>query len=167
MLNDAAFVVRRTNAQDWAALRSIRLEALRDAPDAFGSTYEMASDYSNDQWRTMATQRCFFLAERNASVVGMISGGLNDEYPGTRWMYGMYVTPSARGSGVAALLVAAVEGWAREEGASELFLDVTSSVARARAFYTKMGFALTGERHTMTRKPTLELVMMRRSLVDN
>ena len=33
-------LVRETVAGDWQALRDIRLEALRDAPTAFGSTYE-------------------------------------------------------------------------------------------------------------------------------
>ena len=158
--------MRRARAEDWAALRAIRLEALSDTPEAFGSTYEKANDFSNDQWRAMAAQRYYFLAARKSVVVGMISGGLNDDHPGTRWLYGMYVTPAARGSGVAALLVAAVEEWARGEGASELFLHVGSSVARARNFYLKMGFQPTGESHTMTREPSLDLVTMRRSLVD-
>ena len=33
-------LVRETVAGDWQALRDIRLEALRDVPTAFGSTYE-------------------------------------------------------------------------------------------------------------------------------
>lgn len=165
-MSDGPFAVRRTGANDWAALRAIRLEALSDTPEAFGSTLEMASNYSNDQWRTMAQQRCYFLAERDSVVVGMISGGLNDEHPGTLWLFGMFLTPSVRGSGVGAILVAAVEEWARGEGASELFLEVTSSVVRARVFYTKMGFAPNGESRTMTRDPSLEVITMRRSLVD-
>jgi GNAT superfamily N-acetyltransferase len=165
-LSDVPFAVRRADHNDWAALRAIRLEALSETPDAFSSTFEMASNFSNDQWRTMVARWCYFLAERDGVVVGMISGGLNDEHPGTRWLYGMYVTPPARGSGVAAMLVAAIEEWARGERASELFLAVTSSVVRARTFYLKLGFEPTGESHTMTRKPTLELVTMRRSLGD-
>jgi GNAT superfamily N-acetyltransferase len=165
-LSDAPFAVRRTVAKDWAALRAIRLEALSDTPEAFGSTFEAASNFSKDQWRQMAAQRCYYLAQHDGVVVGMISGGLNDDHPGTRWLYGMYVTPAARGSGVAALLVAAVQDWARGEGVSELFLHVGVSVPRARAFYTKMGFAPTGESHDMTRDPALELITMRRSLVD-
>lgn len=165
-MSDPTFHVRRARRKDWSALRAIRLEALSDSPDAFGSTYETALNFSNHQWRTMAAQRRYFLAERDGVVVGMISGGLNDEHPGTRWMYGMYVTPSARGSGVAELLMAAVTEWARGEGASELFLHVTSSVVRARTFYQKLGFEPTGESFTMDRDSTLELVTMRRSLVD-
>jgi GNAT superfamily N-acetyltransferase len=165
-LSDAPFTVRRAAAKNWAALRAIRLEALSDTPEAFGSTFDAASNFSKDQWRQMAAQRCYWLAERDGVVVGMISGGPNDDHPGTRWLYGMYVTPSARGSGVAALLVAVVEEWARGEGVSELFLHVGSSVTRARAFYTKMGFEPTAESHYMTREPTLELLTMSRSLVD-
>ena len=32
-------LVRATTMTDWQALREIRLQALRDAPDAFASTY--------------------------------------------------------------------------------------------------------------------------------
>ncbi len=33
-------LVRETVDDDWQALRDIRLEALRDAPESFGSSYE-------------------------------------------------------------------------------------------------------------------------------
>ncbi len=98
--------------------------------------------------------------------MGMVSGGLNDQHPGTHWLYGMYVTPAARGSVAASRLVEAVIAWAKGQGATELFLHVTRSVERAYAFYLKMGFVETGERHVMDRDRRLELLTMRRSLVD-
>jgi GNAT superfamily N-acetyltransferase len=166
-VSDVSYVVRRANQDDWVSLRSIRLEALGDTPDAFGSTYEDALGFSDDRWRAMAAQRCYFLSELDGEVMGMISGGLNDRHPGTHWMYGMYVTPSARGSGVAIQLVETVFEWARSEGATELYLHVTSTISRARAFYEKLGFELTGNHFTMTRDPRLELLTMRRSLVES
>ncbi|MHB2028190.1 MAG: GNAT family N-acetyltransferase [Acidimicrobiales bacterium] len=156
--------VRRTTRDDGARVRAIRLEALHDEPDAFGSTYAEALSFDDEYWRTSAGDRCFFLAESGGDVLGMNSGGLNDSYPGTYWMYAMYVTPLARGTVVAAMLVDAVSNWAREQGASELYLHVTASLARANAFYEKMGFEDTGERRVMGRDENLELLMRRRIL---
>jgi GNAT superfamily N-acetyltransferase len=159
--------VRRTNSDDWAALRSIRLEALTDTPDAYGSTYEGTVDFSTRRWKAMASESRYWLAERDGEVLGMVSGGFNDQHPGTYWLYGMYVTPAARGSAAAPRLVEAVSDWAQEDGASELYLHVTASVERARAFYQKMGFVETGERFSMERNRVLQLITMRRSLVDH
>lgn len=160
-------VVRRTRAEDWAALRAIRLEALADTPDAFGSTYHGTLEHSDERWRTLVVEQCYFLAERGGRVVGMISGGLNERCPGTHWIYGMYVTPSARGTGVAERLVEAVVAWARAQGAPALFLQVTGSLPRARAFYARAGFVPTGERMVMHRDARLELVTLRKELVDD
>ncbi|HVB52190.1 MAG TPA: GNAT family N-acetyltransferase [Acidimicrobiales bacterium] len=166
-MSESTLVVRRTLSDDWSELRDIRLEALRDTPDAFGSTYEEALAFSDDEWRTFAQKRCFYLAERDARVVGMISGGLNDAHPGTHWMYGMFVTPLERGTGTAQRLVSEVDDWARGEGASELFLHVGSTVARARAFYLKLGFEPTGETFVMHRNAAITLITMKRSLVES
>jgi GNAT superfamily N-acetyltransferase len=148
------------------ALKAIRLEALRDTPDAYGSSLDAALTFSEDRWRAMTAQQGYFLVERDGEVVGMAAGGFNDHRPGEHWLYAMYVTPSARGGVVATRLVDAVVAWARSEGASALYLDVTTSLARARAFYQKTGFQLTGERRVMDRDHSIELVRMRRELVS-
>jgi len=158
--------VRRGSGEDWRALRAIRLEALRDTPEAYGETYESAAEFSDDQWREAATTWSYFIAERDGDVVGMVSGGEHDKYPGTLWMYSLYVTPSARGRGVADQLVDAVTAWARDGGVSELYLHVTMRAQRAKAFYTRIGFEATGEHFEMSRDPSIELVTMVRSLVD-
>jgi GNAT superfamily N-acetyltransferase len=166
LVGDGELVIRRTTRDDWSALRDIRLEALGDTPDAYGSTYEGTVHFSIRRWRAMAEDLLYFLAERDGVVVGMVSGGMNDQHPGTRWLYGMYVTPASRGSDAAPQLVSAVITWAKTEGVSELYLHVTLSVERARAFYSKMGFVETGERFFMQRDRRLELVTMRKSLVN-
>lgn len=152
--------VRRASSEDWRGLRTIRLESLSDTPEAYGSTYEASVTWTDERWRKAAAQWTYFLAERDELVVGMVSGGLNDQHPGTHWLYGMYVTPSERGTMTAARLVDAVGEWARDRGASQLFLHVTGSVARARAFYEKVGFVATGEVLTMDRDPSITLHTM-------
>lgn len=162
--HERSALVRPAGREDWPLLRAIRLEALVDAPEAFGSTYDGATRLSSHQWRSMIERSRYFLAERDGEVVGMVSGGFNDRHPGTHWLYGLYVTPPARGSGAAASLVEAVVAWARGQGASELYLHVTSIAERARAFYDKVGFRPTGERFAMDRDPELIMVTLKKSL---
>jgi GNAT superfamily N-acetyltransferase len=106
------------------------------------------------------------MAERAGAVIGMVSGGFNDQYPGTHWLYGMYVTPTARGSDAAKLLVRAIVGWAREDGGDELYLHVASEAPRARAFYEKSGFTLTGEPFTLERDPNVTMNTMKKSMAN-
>ena len=164
MTRESTLSVRRCGPDDWPGLRAIRLEALADTPDAYGSTYDDTARWSNAQWKNSASTRLYYLAERDGHMVGMVSGGFNDGYPGTRWLYGMYVTPSERGSGTAALLVRAIADWAKSEGVDEIYLHVTTSVARARAFYEKVGFRATGEHFTMERDSTLTSITMVQSI---
>jgi GNAT superfamily N-acetyltransferase len=160
MTRESTLTLRLCGLPDWRDLRAIRLEALVDTPDAYGSTYEESVLWSDAQWKHAATTRLYYLADRDGVVVGMVSGGFNDAYPGTRWLYGMYVTPSERGSGTAARLVRAIDDWARSHGVAEVYLHVTTSVPRARAFYEKVGFRPTGESFRMERDPSLSLETM-------
>jgi GNAT superfamily N-acetyltransferase len=160
MTRESTLTIRRCGDGDWEDLRTIRLEALSDTPDAYGSTYEESVLWSDAQWKNAAATRLYYLADRDGRVVGMVSGGFNDAYPGTRWLYGMYVTPSERGSGTALLLVRAIEAWATSHDVHEVYLHVTTSVPRARAFYEKLGFRPNGESFEMDRDRSLTLITM-------
>ncbi|MHB8378481.1 MAG: GNAT family N-acetyltransferase [Acidimicrobiales bacterium] len=164
-MSEPTLLLRPCVRDDWWALKSIRLEALQDTPDAFGSSLASARSFSDSHWRLMSVQQRYFLVERDGDVVGVAAGGYHDDRPGQHWLYAMYVTPSARGGAAARTLVDAVVAWAKSERASALYLDVTTSLVRARAFYRKMGFEPTGERRVMDRDPSIELVRMRRDLV--
>jgi len=165
-MSDTTLLVRRAGSEDWMALKAIRLEALRDTPDAYGSTLLAALAFPQDRWRAMIEEQCYFLVERDGAVLGMAAGGFHDDHPGQHWLYAMYVTPAARGGHVASCLVDAVVAWARSDGALALHLDVTTSLPRARAFYEKAGFRETGVARRMYRDPTITLITMRRA-VDN
>jgi GNAT superfamily N-acetyltransferase len=160
MTDESTLTIRLCGLDDWKDLRAIRLEALADTPDAYGSTYEESVRWSDAQWKNAASTRLYYLAERDGRVVGMVSGGLNDGYPGTRWLYGMYVTPNERGTGTADRLVRSIEEWAKNHGANEIYLHVTLSVPRAHAFYEKIGFHSTGENFAMQRDKSLTLITM-------
>jgi GNAT superfamily N-acetyltransferase len=165
-MTNVPFEVRAAHPRDWRKLRELRLEALLDTPEAFGSTYEESVRRTRRQWRTMARDFNYFVAHDDGTFLGMASGGYHDDVPDTAWLYGMYVTPEARGTRVASELVDAVASWARGRGYNALYLHVSADVARARRFYQRVGFVETGEQHAMSRDPALTLVTMRRGL-DN
>ena len=55
-------LVRETVAQDWQALRDIRLAALQDAPDAFASTYAEQAAFTEADWQDRISRGGTFLA---------------------------------------------------------------------------------------------------------
>ncbi|MEU5179146.1 GNAT family N-acetyltransferase [Streptomyces longwoodensis] len=56
----------------------------------------------------------------------------------------VFVLPGARGTGGAALLVAAAERAARELGAARIVLDTRADLVEARALYARLGYTETG-----------------------
>jgi ribosomal protein S18 acetylase RimI-like enzyme len=103
------------------------------------------------------------VAVEGDAAVGM-AGGFVPEGD-TVQLWGMWVAPEARGSGVGRSLVEAVLAWARERGAPTVLLEVTDT-ERARpaaALYRSLGFAPTGERAPLDSDPSLETILMSRA----
>lgn len=59
------------------------------------------------------------------------------------FLEGIFVTPEARGQGVARALVGAVEGWAREQGCSEFASDAPIDNFVSAYMHRALGFAET------------------------
>jgi len=159
-------LVRETVADDWQALRDIRLEALRDAPTAFGSTYEQETERGEAHWRDRIARGGTFLAfvpEVSATEPSGLIGGYQGD-PVTVELVSMYVRPRARGRCVGEALVAAVIDWAGQRNAAAVRLWVTETNAPALALYERCGFALTGERQPVPFHPSIDEVAMIRRL---
>jgi GNAT superfamily N-acetyltransferase len=146
----AELLTRRLAAADWSAFREVRLAALRDAPEAFGSTAAEAEQLGEAEWRARLTQRAVFLAEVSAQRVGLVAG-IAGEQPGEAELVSMWVAPAWRGHGVGDRLVDEVLRWAAEAGFSTVQLWVTQGNARAEALYARHGFAATGQVQPMGR----------------
>jgi ribosomal protein S18 acetylase RimI-like enzyme len=133
---------------DWQLWRELRLAALADAPGAFSSRladWQGAGD-REERWRArLAIPGSHnVVAARDGEPVGMASG-LPSGQPGVAELASMWVRPDARGQGVGSELVASVEAWARQAGASQLRLGVAEGNEPAIALYRRHGFAATGE----------------------
>jgi len=157
-------LVREVGPDDWAILREIRLAALQDAPQAFGSTYQREARFTEAQWRKRIndTAVTFFAQLDEDPAPAGIAGVWVDD--GAAELVSMWVRPDARGRGVGEALVMATAGWARARGHGALFLWVTEVNAPARRLYERCGFAPSGDRQPLPSDPTLAEIRMRRPL---
>jgi len=130
-------------AEDWRLYRRVRLDALKEAPYAFGSTYEHELHSDDDAWRQRAVSRVRFLAEVDGVVAGTVSAGDSEE-TGVAAITAMWVDPRFRRAGVGARLMATVIDWARAQGFSRVLLWVTEVNHSAQRLYARHGFVGTG-----------------------
>jgi len=146
----ALLSVQRVRPEDWPAWRAIRLEALADTPIGFLERLADAERKTDEQWRDRTTlaasgdEHGLWLAFDGDRPVG-VAGGRRYDAGEVALVYGVYVTPAARGTGVLDQLLAEVREWAlRLDGVTELRLEVHEDNARARAAYERRGFVPTG-----------------------
>ena len=121
----------------------MRLHALKEAPYAFGSTYEREVEFDDATWRRRVVDRVRFIAEVDGVVAGTASGG-DGEVNGAAAMTAMWVDPRYRRLGVGELLVKTVLEWAKRMGYGQIFLWVTDVNTGAEHLYARHGFASTG-----------------------
>jgi ribosomal protein S18 acetylase RimI-like enzyme len=143
---DGAVVeIRVVGADGWGLWRELRLAALADAPEAFGSTLADWRDAAETRWRERlsgAGDRNF-VAYLDGVPVGMATATPGGD--GAVELISMYVAAAARGHGVADRLISAVVARALELGARTVRLDVRHSNARAAAVYRRHGFVVSDE----------------------
>lgn len=136
--------VRVLSPDDWPLWRSLRLAALREAPDAFGATLAYWEGEGDAEWRwrdRLTAVPLNVVAELRGEPVGMASG-LKTE--AAVQLISMWVAPSARGQGVADRLVQAVAEWARSLKVERLTLSVRAKNAPGIALYARHGFVDAG-----------------------
>ena len=151
-MRDMDVQIRRVQADEWPELRALRLQALAEAPTAFGSTLAEEQSYSDEIWRERAVgasagcDRATFVAEINGVWIGSVTGLANQfaTENGLPLLVAMFVVASERKQGVGLALVNAVTSWARECGASQLALWLASDNLAAAALYERCNFRYTG-----------------------
>ena len=136
-------------ATEGARLRSIRLRALQDAPDAFGSTFEEALARTPDVWNEQVMTLPTFVAVADGRDLAMVRCARHRTDVDTAWLLSMWVAPEARRKGIGSELVDLIIGWARENGIRRVFLDVADLNAPAIALYDAKGFRATGKAGSM------------------
>lgn len=170
-----ALTVRRVRAEEWRAVRELRLQALQDADAvvAFLDTYEHAADQPDVFWKAR-TERAAngddaaqFVAVDGTAWIGCVTVlrrpagdvdhlGRTHDAPRAD-IVGVYVAPAHRGRGTIDALLSAAAEWAGALGDAALTLDVHADNARAQGAYRRSGFEPTGIRFTGPIGPELEM----------
>ena len=143
--------MRRLGAHEWPLYRALRLRALEESPDAFGSTLAEEERRSDQDWAWRLNLGA--TSSRDLPLVAQLAG----EPAGLAWvkadahepsrvnLFQVWVAPECRGHGVAGALLDATLGWARDRGARAMQLGVVCGNEAARRLYERAGFRDLGE----------------------
>ena len=141
------FTIRQLRPADAADYRTIRLAALQNAPEAFGSTYEMEAGQTMSGWEERLQTPGAFAAFMDGKIVGMArfvqdAGSAKERHKGA--VYAMYVAPQARGQGIGSALLEALISHASGV-VEQLRLGVVDTNEAAIRLYQKHGFEIYGK----------------------
>jgi RimJ/RimL family protein N-acetyltransferase len=147
-------IVKPLTEGDWQAWWALRLRALADHPDAFGSdldeTLAAGERTARERFAPLATDPrdvifgAFDDQDALAGVAGIV-GNHRRKQRHRMFIWGVYVAPEARGNGAGRRLIEACIAHARTvPGVRQVHLTVSSHNAAAIAIYERCGFARHG-----------------------
>jgi ribosomal protein S18 acetylase RimI-like enzyme len=145
--------VRRFQPDEWQLYRDLRLAALRDAPDAFGSTLAREEAFPEQEWSmrlaagTASPLNHPIVAEDDdGHGVGLAWVRIEPTDGSTATLYQVWIHPDARRRHIGSALLHSAIQWAREAGADAMELHVALGPESAIAFYRHAGFVESGVR---------------------
>ncbi|MEU7061053.1 GNAT family N-acetyltransferase [Streptomyces sp. NPDC046197] len=161
---DEEYLVRAIRAEEWPAVKALRLLALQDpvAHLAFLETYDEAVVKPDSFWQERATRAGGatgdvhqFVAEAPGGEWVGTATVLIEEAGSTDWagfpverrqghVVGVYVRPEHRGCGLTEVLFDAALEWAWGAGVERVRLIVHEDNGRAQRFYRRVGFLPSG-----------------------
>lgn len=137
--------------EDWPRFKALRLAALADTPDAFGSTLAGEQDQPEAWWRERILRpRVVHLVVRvDDRDAGLCVVAPTHEDATVAGLYAMWVAPWARGRGAGDALMRGAIDVGRRGGFRRMVLDVADDNAPAVALYARHGFEPTGVTGTL------------------
>jgi ribosomal protein S18 acetylase RimI-like enzyme len=142
--------------------KQLRLEALSDAPYAFGDTLEQVKTWSDRQWEDAFLEGDgeLIIAKYDRSPVGMARVRRFSNAPSSAGFYSMWVRPAARAKGIGKALMNAALAWAATAGVDEMRLYVAQGNDAAKRLYLASGFVETGELRPLRSNPAMQMEAM-------
>lgn len=159
----------RVVEDEWRSVRDVRLRALTESPESFGTSLGRERSFTEQHWRMRLRGTPTWLARdddgEHRGIVSLI------QEPGSpvddRHVVSLWVAPEARRRGIGWALLDATRDQAVLDGAHTLSLWVLDGNTAAGDLYVRAGFRRTGVRQRLPRDASLveeryELVLVRR-----
>jgi ribosomal protein S18 acetylase RimI-like enzyme len=131
---------------DWRVLRTARLYALLDSPDAFTSSYAYESAWGEPEWQRLLDTSIWIVACDGQNVVGLAKSARERGRPASCHVESAWVAPTHRRRGVLRALLQGLVELEREAGITDFLLWVLEGNHAAQCAYQSLGFVPTGER---------------------
>lgn len=142
-------IIRQATEADSERYRELRLRALKEHPEAFGSDYAETLARPPERWREMLRPipgKVTFVAECGNELGGMsvvvIEEGVKVAH--SAHIYSVYVCPEWRGQAIGEQLMQSCLEWAGQHTLMQVKLSVTATNTAAIALYLKCGFRVYG-----------------------
>ncbi|MEV6421245.1 GNAT family N-acetyltransferase [Streptomyces sp. NPDC051662] len=134
----SSLTIHALEPADWRLYRTLRLAALTDAPQEFGSSLAREEALTEAQWRRRLEGRSQFIAREDGEPCGL--AGVVPAGTQVAELVSVWVRPRSRGQGVGGLLLDAALGWAADHGFVEVRLSVSEGNHTAERLYSRHGF---------------------------
>ncbi len=137
-------LIRRLSPNDASAFRALRLEGLARHPDAFGASYDDEAGQPLERFAERLAGNVVLGGYDGTEALRGVIGIRKATAPKVRHIatiWGMYVSPGSRGSGLGDRLVQAAIAEARASCTSVRLSVVTSNAAALR-LYERAGFTI-------------------------
>jgi RimJ/RimL family protein N-acetyltransferase len=143
-------LIRPGRESDAPAYRELRLEALRNHPEAYSADLAASKARPMEYWtgrlRSLGADAMMVFAVHEDSLIGMCAAFRGDS-PKTRHsatLVSVYLQPEWRGMRIADGMIRQCMDWAHAQGVTIVKLAVTASNAEAIRCYTRCGFTVYG-----------------------
>ncbi len=134
---------------EWSEYKQLRLRALKTEPQAFLSSFEKESAYTNKKWQQRlrdvgdGKNWIFFARNSDGRLVGYIGGYRddNDLKNHSAQIWGAYVDQNMRGKGIAKTLISRIiKELESDPDINFILLEVNIDQESAKKLYESFGF---------------------------
>jgi len=147
-MTDLKYIARKIEADEWQKYKKIRLEALKNDPRAFRSSYEEEVGRTDDEWRNRVEPtltdnniRLLVCVPKNDNEFLAIGGAYTENNPEEWHIMAIYVSPEFRERGISRILMEEIiKIMKSRKGVKRLILLMNAGQGAALHLYQSFGF---------------------------